>query len=548
MTRTYGSLQLIGKDWVMNGLEPHVVIRLKQLFPRIPKSSGGPYRFPADMTHAADLDWFASRYPLAMTERDAAALKDGRTLFENTQAEIERILHQDYTPPPFAGLREGQSLRPHQAKAAEVLQRVKGLLVGDDVGEGKTFTGAACALLPEALPAIVVCDGHLQLQWAERLEAFTTLTTKIINTTKPFALPACDVFIFRWTQLQGWADMWESIRPGVVIFDEMQELRTGKASNKGVSAHRLVAAARYRVGLTATPIYNYGVEMWQVMQFLRPDLLGSYDEFMREWAPAGPIKDPKALGSMLRENYAFVRKTKDGDDKVNRLVREVEHDEATMADFEALARKLAVSATSGSFVQRGEATRELDLRARQATGIAKARQVASVVRILAESGTPLLLAGWHREVYRIWLEELADLKPAMFTGSESPAQKEREKRRFLDGDTNVFVLSLRSGRGVDGLQARSNFVVFGELDWSPGVHAQVIGRLDREGQDANEITALYLVCDDGSDPPMMEVLGLKASQATQIIDPHLGVTSTKTDGSHMRALVERYLVQKGAAA
>jgi CO dehydrogenase/acetyl-CoA synthase gamma subunit (corrinoid Fe-S protein) len=51
---------------------------------------------------------------------------------------------------------------------------------------------------------------------------------------------------------------------------------------------------------------------------------------------------------------------------------------------------------------------------RQATGIAKAKTVAQFARLMVEAGEPVLLVGWHREVYRIWLEALADLKPAMY--------------------------------------------------------------------------------------------------------------------------------------
>ncbi len=62
--RTYGTLRLVegGTEWEMTALEPHVAIRLKHLFPRVPKQSAGPFRFPRDLMHAADLDWFLSRY------------------------------------------------------------------------------------------------------------------------------------------------------------------------------------------------------------------------------------------------------------------------------------------------------------------------------------------------------------------------------------------------------------------------------------------------------------------------------------------------------
>lgn len=554
MTRTYGSIRLLddGGGWVIEAVEPHVAIRLKQLFPRIPKANPVPYRLPDDMLHGADLDWFMSRYPLAISDRDRAALKNLRRLFEETQAEVERISQPDYQPPPYAGLREGQTVRRYQAQAVEVLFRSKGLLLGDEVGLGKTFTTAAACLKDGALPAIVVCHAHLQKQWCEVVQRFTTLRTYAIKNTKPCRLPQADVFVFRYSQLLGWSDAFETIKPGLVAFDEVQELRRGLQSGKGVAAHRLIDAAKFRLGLSATPIYNYGTEIFNIMQFLKPYLLGSFGDFYREWTDGkGQVADPKALGTYLREQHAFMRRTKRDVGQevppVNRIVDKVEHDEEALKSVEETARALAIKATTGEFTQRGQASRDLDMLIRHQTGVSKAKAVAQFARILVEGGEPIVLVGWHRDVYDIWLEALADLKPAMYTGSESAAGKNREKERFLTGDTNVLIMSLRSGAGLDGLQHRCSTMVFGELDWSPGVHHQCIGRLDREGQQS-PVTAIFLVTDDGSDPPMMEVLGLKASQAQQIVDPSLGVQTAHSDYSHVQKLVQRYLDKRAVAA
>jgi hypothetical protein len=101
-------------------------------------------------------------------------------------------------------------------------------------------------------------------------------------------------------------------------------------------------------------------------------------------------------------------------------------------------------------------------------------------------------------------------------------------------------MSLRSGAGLDGLQARCSVLVIGELDWSPGIHQQIIWRLDREGQE-QPVTAFFLVSEEGSDPPIMDVLGIKASEAHRIVDPHLGVQKAEDDMSNLRRLVDRYL-------
>lgn len=548
MSRTYGALALVdkGKTWEMTKLEPHVAIRLKHLFPRIPKQSVGPFRFPNDTIHAADLDWFLSRYPLSISPADRKALTGGKKAFNRQQAEMERILLPDYQPPAVAGIREGMNVRHYQSQAVEILRRRRSLLLGDEGGLGKTYTAAAffCAE-PGSLPAAVVCDPHMQKQWRDKITAFTTLTTHIITKTRPYNLPKADVYIFRISQIFGWADFFATGFFKSVTYDEPQSLRTGEGTAKGAAAAVLSLHTDYRLGLTATPLYGYGVEIHNVMGFIDKSVLGSLQDFSREWVDDyRRIRDPKALGTYLREQHVFLRRLK-GDvgqemPKVSRLVENVDCDAKAVQSIEDLAKKLAIRATEGSFVERGQATRELDMMVRQATGVSKARAVAQFARLMVEAGEPVLLVGWHREVYDIWLRELADLKPAMYTGSETAAQKEREKDRFLSGETPVLIMSLRSGAGLDGLQQHCSVAIFGELDWSPGIHQQVIWRLDREGQ-LYPVTAFFLVCEEGSDPPIMDVLGIKASEACQIVDPDLGVQVVVEDTTNLQRLVDKYL-------
>lgn len=549
--RTYGFLRLVdgGAKWEMTALEPHVAIRMKQLFPRVPKQSTGPFQFPCDLMHCADLDWFTSRYPLDITAQDRKALTDGRLAFDFQQAEMERILLPDYAAPALMGLRKGQKIRHYQVQAVELLRRRHALLLGDEGGLGKTYTsGAFLCSEPGALPAAIVCDPHMQQQWQDKLTTFTTLRVHLIEKARPYNLPVADVYVFRISQIGGWVDFFETAFFKAVVYDEPQSLRTGASTSKGAAAQILSKHARYRMGCTATPIYNYGVEMWNVMQFIDDTVLGSYADFQREWVDNfGRIADPKALGTYLREQHVLLRRLKSDVGlelpKVSRIIEYVNYDAKAVQSIEDLAHRLAIRATTGTFVERGQAARELDMMVRQATGLSKARAVAQFVRFMVEAGESVLLVGWHRAVYDIWLDDLSDLRPAMYTGSETASQKNKEKDRFLSGDTSVLIMSLRSGAGLDELQHRCSVVIIGELDWSPGIHQQIIWRLDREGQ-KNPVTAFFLVSDEGSDPPIMDVLGIKASEANQIVDPHLGVQKAEDDMTNLRRLVDRYL-EKG---
>lgn len=553
MIRTYGALALAGDIWTLSGTPPHLAIRLKQIFPRIAKHAVAPFTFPHDWPTCADLAWFTSRYPMVISDSDQALLTQGREAFETKQAELERILMPDYVLPETVGLAPGQVIRAYQAQAIELLMASTGLLLGDEVGLGKTYVTAGACLRPGALPAAVVVQTHLQKQWAQKIGEFTGLRTHVIKGTKPYDLPPADIYLFRYSQILGWIDTFEAMQFKLVAYDEIQELRTGRGTGKGNAAYRLSSLATYRLGLSATPIMGYGAEIWNIMQFINETVLGSFEDFGREWCGMNyrngkmNLIDPKALGTFLRDEHAFLRRTKHDVGQmmppVNRIVETVDYDAAKVASVEALATALAIRATTGGFEERGRAARELDIMMRQTTGVAKAKAVAGVARIVVEGGAPLVLVGWHREVYDIWNAELADLKPAMYTGSESPAAKAKNLERFLSGETEILIMSLRSGAGIDGMQFRSSTMIFGELDWSPGIHHQCLGRLDREGQ-KDPVTGIFLVVDEGSDPPMMEVLGVKASEATQVIDPTLGVQPVHADRAKLKGLVDIYLAKR----
>lgn len=552
--RTYGELHFKPENelWVIDKLEPHVAIRLKQLFPRIPKASPGPYKLRHDLSTAADLNWFLQRYPLAANDADLQQLWSAADGFVQRVSELETILQPDYAPSLYAGLQPGMALRHYQGQAVDVLRIRLSLMLGDVVGLGKTYSACGAMLLPEALPAIVVCLPHLQEQWHGVVESFTTLQAYSVTTTRPHELPNRDVYIFRYTQLPGWVNFFRQFSPGLVAWDEIQELRRGTEAQKGIASMHLAELARYRLGLSATPIYNYGTEIFNVMEFIERGILGSRDEFMREWTDGKLLKDPTALGTFLREQHVFLRRTREevGMDlpKVNKVVEIVDYDAKAVKSAEDLAHQLAIKATTATFTERGKAVRELDMLMRHTTGVAKAPYVADLVRIIVESGEPVLLVGWHREVYDIWNERLADLKPAMYTGSESAAQKKREMNRFLAGETEVLIMSLRSGAGVDGLQERCSVAVHGELDWSSKIHDQVNGRLNRDGMDVDKaVTAIYAVTNDGSDPAIMEVIGLKAADSEPVIDPGLGFEEAagSTEGeSHLQRLVQKYLKKR----
>ena len=550
--RSFGTLSLSGDAWVVGDVQPHVAIRLKQIFPRIAKASTAPFILARGLATDADLAWFAQRYPMSMSAADKAALEGGDAAYAELQRQMDEIQLPAYEPPPFSSLKAGMAPRHYQAQAVDLAYASRGLLLGDDCGLGKTVVGICLCLRKGTSPAAVVAQGHIQKQWGDKFAEFTDLSVHLVETRTPYRLPPSDVYVFRYSQLSGWVDLMATGFFRAAIFDEPQELRTGSKSQKGQAAEKLADSAGWRLGLSATPIYGFGAEIFNVMRCIDRGVLGSHHDFMREWTGwNGRLVDPAALGTYLREQHTFLRRTKAEVGRempaINRVIDYVDYDQAKVASIEQLARTLAIRATTGTFVERGNAARELDLRVRHATGVAKAAAVADYVRIIVEGGEPVLVVGWHRDVYEIWLDRLKDLKPAMYTGSEGPAQKRQAAEAFVSGATDIMLMSLRAAAGLDGLQGRCSTVVFGELDWSAGIHHQVIERLNRDGQ-AKPVMALFLVANDGSDPPMMELLALKSFEAHQVVSPGQDGLPANDDHSHLGTLVARYIARAGTTA
>lgn len=555
VVKQYGKLIFEPKNdrFVITEARPHVCIKLKAIFPHIPRTSVAPFYFRNTPENCESILWFTMRYPMEMSSKCFDLLADGKQLFSEQINRLEEVFMPDYKPKEVK-LKSDDIPRDYQLRAADFHYLQQRFLLGDDLGLGKTLSGILTFFNPGTLPAVVVVQTHLTIQWKREIERFTNLKVHIVKTRQPYTLPTADVYIFKYSCISGWVDVFETGFFKSVIFDEAQEIRI-EGSLKYSAAKILSNNVDFCMGMTATPIYNYGDEIYNIIDLIKPLSLGNRSDFLREWGSQNGynhrIVDPAALGTYLRDNFLFLRRTRADVGRelppINKIIQLVEYDEDHMAAYEKLAEKLAIKVLTGSsFIERGSAARDLDMMMRQSTGVAKALGVAEYVKIMLENDIPVVLAGWHRAVYEKWEQALKAYNPVFYTGTESPKQKNEAVEAFIAGKTNLFIISLRSGIGLDGLQQRCSTIVFGELDWSPKVHDQLIGRVDRDGRDITEqVTAVFCVCEEGSDPVIMDMLGIKASQAHSIVDPLTAPVAQLNDESRIQTLAKNFLKKRG---
>jgi hypothetical protein len=218
------------------------------------------------------------------------------------------------SPPGFDG-----ELRPYQQRGVGWLAFLGRLGLGgclaDDMGLGKTAQLIGTMLAdPAPGPTLVVCPVSVLGNWQREIERFAPgLSLQVHHgperhrdDTDEFAGRAADadVTLTTYGLLQRDRELLEAVRWGRVVLDEAQQIKNPRT--KGARAARALITDR-RVALTGTPVENRLSELWSIMQFLNPGLLGSAAAFRDRFArPIEVEGDDEAAARLARVTTPFV--------------------------------------------------------------------------------------------------------------------------------------------------------------------------------------------------------------------------------------------------
>lgn len=337
------------KRWMI-AAQPHVMTRLRRVFERIPKNAVGAVPLGDTILNARELRWFIDRFPLDISDIDMARLDGKAEEHKARQKTVERMLAADYEPRSF---KLAKPVRDYQRLAADLALARKALLIGDEMGLGKTISALAFLTDPSTRPALVVCPTHMPAQWAEKVAEFAPeMRVHILKRGTPYDLTIGargkkvsfpDIIITNYFKLVGWAETLAGLVRSVV-YDEVQALRHefdqhGDVTRRYAAALHLRDNLPYRIGLSGTPVFNYGPEIRVVLTALEEDALGTRAEFGREWCggstgPAACVEDPAALGTYLRAEGLMIRRTrKDVGRELPKVTKVIELIPVESADF-----------------------------------------------------------------------------------------------------------------------------------------------------------------------------------------------------------------------
>ena len=505
---------------------------------------------------------------------DIEVIVEGRIAELVEQMSAEDLVDEEIpTPDGFVG-----ELRPYQRRGLSWLayqaQLGLGCCLADDMGLGKTVQLIAQLLVhAEHNPndrrgTLLICPTSVVGNWQREIQRFApgipvvrhhgpdranTVAalerqleaphTVVITT---YGLATRDV---PFLKKHNWA---------YFVLDEAQAI-------KNVAAKRSQAVreieAQHRVALTGTPVENRLSELWSILDFLNPGLLGTHDKFRRSYAlPIERYRETEALERLRRLVGPFImRRVKSDPNIIQDLPEKLEMKVyCTLTKEQASLYQALVDAAMGEIESAKGITRHgrvlaLLTRLKQVVDhptllgsddahdpkrSGKMTRLLEMLEQVIDTGDRALIFTQFKtmgDVLVSQLQEHFDIDVPFLHGGVPQLQREELVERFQDEQgPPFFVLSLKAGGTGLNLTA-ANHVFHFDRWWNPAVEDQATDRAFRIGQTRN-VQVHKMISLGTLEEKIDTMLTEKRFLADSIVD-NTGAWVTELDTNALRDLV-----------
>jgi superfamily II DNA or RNA helicase len=459
------------------------------------------------------------------TELPLAEVDADGWLADLLSGQAEQRLMPTRAPESFHG-----ELRPYQERGLSWLtflgQLGLGGILADDMGLGKSIqTLALIAPGEQAGPTLLVCPMSLVGNWQREAERFTPDlkvhvhhgSDRLAGDDLAAAVAGAGLVLTTYGVATRDREALSKIRWARVICDEAQNIKN--AGTRQAQAVRAIPAGS-RIALTGTPVENRLSDLWSLMEFTSPGLLGSAEKFRQRFAiPIERAGDEEATGQLRRVTGPFI-------------LRRLKTDKTIIADLpDKLEMKVwcnltpeqasLYQATVDDMMERIEAAEPgIERRGLVLATMAKLKQVCNhpahlladgsrldgrsgKLARLEEIGEEIVGAGEKALCFTQYAEFGHMLQPYLGArlGCEVPylhggtpkGKRDKLVADFQEGTgPAVFILSLKAGGTGLNLTA-ANHVIHVDRWWNPAVEDQATDRAFRIGQ-RRDVQVRKFVC------------------------------------------------------
>ncbi|MGW2180254.1 DEAD/DEAH box helicase [Streptomyces sp. NPDC001732] len=504
---------------------------------------------------------------------------DGRRVEVRATGWLER-LRRLVADPEAAGRQDGvqtvgqpaalaATLRDYQLRGLNWLHTMTSLGLGgclaDDMGLGKTITLIALHLHRQGIeaatgPTLVICPTSLMGNWQREIEKFApgTPVRRFHGGARSLAGLEEDGFVLTtYGTMRLDAARLAEVRWGMVVADEAQHVKNPYSA----TAKQLrTIGARARVALTGTPVENNLSELWAILDWTTPGLLGRLGTFRTRYARTAEGGDPAAaerLASLVRPFLLRRRKSDPGIAPELPPKTETDRTVSLTAEqtglYEAVVRETldAISGADG-FARRGLVVKLLtalkqicnhpaqylkEEAPRIADRSGKVELLDELLDTILAEGASVLVFTQYVGMARLLERHLAErgVRTQFLHGGTPVAEREAMVNRFQAGEAPVFLLSLKAaGTGLN--LTRAGHVVHFDRWWNPAVEAQATDRAYRIGQ-TQPVQVHRLIAEGTIEDRIADMLARKQGLADAVLGSGEAALTELTD-AELADLVE----------
>jgi SNF2 family DNA or RNA helicase len=462
------------------------------------------------------------------------------------------------------------TLRDYQLRGLNWLHTMTSLGLGgclaDDMGLGKTITLIALHLHRQSVdemagPTLVVCPASLMGNWQREIEKFApgTPVRRFHGASRSledlgdgeFVLTTYGTMRLDAARLAeaGWS---------MVVADEAQHVKNPYSA----TAKQLrTIGARARVALTGTPVENNLSELWAILDWTTPGLLGRLGTFRTRYAQAVEGgSDPAAADRLAALVRPFLLRRRKSDPGIApELPPKTETDRAVSLTgeqtglYEAVVREtLAEISGADGFARRGLVMKLLtalkqicnhpaqylkEERPRIADRSGKLELLDELLDTILAEDASVLVFTQYVQMARLLEQHLAarGVRTQFLHGGTPITEREAMVDRFQAGEAPVFLLSLKAaGTGLN--LTRAGHVVHFDRWWNPAVEAQATDRAYRIGQ-TQPVQVHRLIAEGTIEDRIADMLARKKSLADAVLGSGESALTELTD-AELADLVE----------
>ena len=532
--------------------------------------------------------WYGENEHEVIIEDSTESIKQLKLMMDRFPLEIlsktiwQRKIVKTYAPKPtlppikhkLKRAKSGEQFRGKlmnfQKEGLDFLLKSSGnALLADEMGLGKTVqTLSYVSTEKQTFPVLVVAPLVTLKNWEREIEKFLKKKSRngriiesqspsvtSIRTGKSKELPKTDIYVINYELLLKRSEDIEKVGIRTIVCDEVHNLRS-KTTQKYKAVKKLAAlpTVNYRIGLSGTPIYNRGSEIWPIIDILKPGLLGSFKEFceyfcyVNDKGKAIVLENKRASLRNELQKHVMLRRKKS--DVLKELKDKVRYKEVIASDtdyyleeLDKIWKKLETEQKEAKTEFSKSASYHRAIQSeRQIAGVAKLPHVINFVKNIMEIEESVVVFCHHKVIHKLLHESLQEFLPVSIVGGQSDDTRQDQIDKFQKGESKLMIAGIRAGNVGINL-TRAKYVIFAELDWSPAIHRQAEDRLHRIGQ-KNTVFAYYLIGNGTLDDHVASILVDKSYEIDAIMDETVDTYENKDKAALILAQIQDKLHSK----